>query len=282
MDAKSGAQGTHPPSSQAQPSTSSTFKQSSPFARPPRFTAPKFADSQAGEPRAPQRPLFATPVLNRQDEVEDEGHAEEDEMLLSRAVPTTEAPHGIVSEQTDSKRRRVESVEAIHQLEPHTHRFVLPRNVSSSQDQHLSPRPAFLRSSMPQADFSDPLPDVFSPQKKGQRFVPGGLADEVQSWIFQTGNEAIQSRRSQTQHAGGEFDISCKITATDGDDPIFAHGWKPDASEVAVVLMQSNQRRYKETIKVGEIVGVKEPTWPVSFQDQTYQVAVDWKVIQRL
>ena len=48
-------------------------------------------------------------------------------------------------------------------------------------------RPAFLPTAIAPTQQAEPLPEVFSPHRRGQKFVPGGMAEMVRGWVLDAG-----------------------------------------------------------------------------------------------
>ena len=161
-------------------------------------------------------------------------------------------------------------------------RFVMPTAPGGSVHDMRAARPSFMRASVPTQEPDEPLPEVFSPLKRGQRFVPGGMAAELQTWVFETGNEAIHSRRGEDHLGGQNYAMTVKITQAEGIKPITIIGLTSDETEVRLLLVEGQPSREprKESMKVGSTVGVKAPAWTVVIDSQDWIVGVDWKVLQ--
>ncbi|TVY34690.1 hypothetical protein LSUB1_G005517 [Lachnellula subtilissima] len=134
----------------------------------------------------------------------------------------------------------------------------------------------------------DPLPDHFSPQKGGRKYIPGGLAAELQGWLVniesalpsnvnredpwlvkivvdevsggaRTGMTMIRGRQVKAEDGMIERETEMKIIL---------------AGEGAMVGLQRGSR-----VEVGKTVGVKGPVWEVLLEGEKWGVGVDWKVL---
>lgn len=156
--------------------------------------------------------------------------------------------------------------------------------LDSTFDDHTSntARPAFLRSSIPSHHSAEPLPEAFSPHKRGQRFVPGGMAAELQSWVFEAANAAVQSRRDRAYLRGEDYTTTFKVNDVAGGDPVFVRGeTTADATPLQAILVgeRDRARTRRTTITVGSTVSIREPTWMVDVLGRQWIVGVDYKLI---
>ena len=105
------------------------------------------------------------------------------------------------------KRRRL--------LSPTHPRFTTTMSTPSTSVSTPAPlsRPSFLRPPTP--PLPAPLPQVFSPHRRGAAFVPGGTASTVQAWVVAAGQGAAQGRRtyqySQAQGQNGSWGFRVRV-----------------------------------------------------------------------
>jgi len=187
-----------------------------------------------------------------------------------------------------AKRRRVIS-EAPRQAESsnlrHTDtssRFAMQSmHPSKTADARSASRPSFLKSSIPAEQSGEPLPDVFSPHKRGQRFVPGGMAAELQSWIFETGNAAVQSRRGPDYLAGDNYAVTIQVYEVSGDGPFFLYAETSDGVPQRVMLVEGNNTTgtRPRSIRNEDIIGIRSPIWTITMEDKDWTVGVDYKIL---
>lgn len=229
--------------------------------------------------------------------------AEDDEMLdleQTDAVPTTE--HGNEQQWSNDlafspKRRRLGDDR--HSPDVRSSNFKRPQQPASrasgsvppfaSLQAHLnedttsirstSPqRPAFLRPSAPPQEPTEPLPETFSPHKRGQKFVPGGMAAVVQQWVIEAGQTAVQSRRRQGYLKGEHYVTRVKIDQVLGAGPFTALGKNADGEQMRLLLAgRAGADNEAARLGAGDVVGIRAPTWDVGVDGRMWAVGVDWK-----
>lgn len=144
-----------------------------------------------------------------------------------------------------------------------------------------------------------PLPEHFSPHRRSQKFVPGGMADVVRSWILSVGHGGFQpettsnqpgQRTERTQRAGQPSRIRITEHSEDrGGDrlkliagrsvrgPVVAT--EEDNSGTLAVLVGLGKAN-SCSLKAGEDVVIAPPSWDVEVgrRNEKWLVAVDWHV----
>ena len=156
-------------------------------------------------------------------------------------------------------------------------RFVLPTSKPTETPPIPSRPPLILppRSPSPPAT----TPAFFSPHRKGQKYVPGGLASTVRDWIVETSQEAhnrAHARRGEEELWDTSFRVGdCRV-----EDP---------SDGMVLVRERSNAKRWmlvghgigEAMVEVGCMVGIRGPTWEVPALHESYMVAIEWKVLDR-
>ncbi|CAG8976487.1 hypothetical protein HYALB_00005984 [Hymenoscyphus albidus] len=139
----------------------------------------------------------------------------------------------------------------------------------------------------------DPLPEQFSPHRKGMKYIPGGLASELQGWLFN-----IEATPSHTSREGGWLvqilvdEISGSSRA--GMTMIRGRQMQNVSNEtgsahvvdhlgfVQVILAGEGQTtglQRGEAIEKGKMVGIKGPVWEAVVEGCKWGVGVNWKVL---
>ena len=148
-------------------------------------------------------------------------------------------------------------------------RFVMPRLCGSSlvsqslntmslsaaaQTQASAARPSF---KLPSEPSSQPyIPPVFSPRRRGEKFVPGGCASAVRAWVMEAAQTSYMNRSITVEH--------CRT------DEAFVFVEGEDIIAVIAGLGKPVPRGSILTIKRG---------WTVQIQDSdTWIVVVEWKL----
>lgn len=188
--------------------------------------------------------------------------------------------------------------------------FLRPNLPSAAQLSSSSSSPAFIPP--PSSSFvpptstagsqqvveQSPLPEAFSPHRKGQRFVAGGMAVELSAWVIETGSLAVSGRRGKGYLRGMDFMHKVRVLAVDEGDGeekgsgkirfVRGVGLAGDALEreegevVGIMLVDCAGER--GTVGVGDVVGIRAPSWDVCNEiegrEGKWVVGVDWRIIQ--
>ena len=210
------------------------------FAATPRFGKAK---QPAAAPRSPSKLVSALRGATKPRE---------------RIEEASEATNS--DDESENKRRRVapEAPQPASRFKEHL--STLTSNIQ---------RPAFLRPVAMQAQ--EPLPEAFSPHRRGQKFIAGGMAAQMQQHITEIGQQARNRRLDD------DFAMRLTIEETNGDNPPLAVGTLPDGQTVFVLLAGGNEKA--ETVMAGTVIGVRAPTWEVEAEGREWTVCVDWRVL---
>lgn len=145
-------------------------------------------------------------------------------------------------------------------------RFAPPS--SRAQTPATDTRPTFLRPST-ETSTEPPLPEAFSPHRRGQKFVPGGMAATVQQWVVETGQASRRGRGSE------EFAVKVRVDdVVGGEGPCWLVRGKSSVGEDVRLILAGGGG-----VEVGVVVGVRAPTWEVEVEGRRWRVAVDWRVL---
>ncbi|OQN95767.1 hypothetical protein B0A48_17957 [Cryoendolithus antarcticus] len=275
------------------------------FASAPRFStrrAPAKEVTASSPPRLP----FATPRVRGEDveeappDPDDQLHTRHDgdndddeEMLLdayenskqdtgldaSEVLPTTEtvAQHETTLPFSPAKRRRLSPPAQSPLPSTNTSRFSTP---SLAPLAATSTRPAFIPPPTPTAAEDAAIPPLFSPHRRGAKFLPGGLAATVQSWVVETGQQAAASRRATGRYGDVEGALNVRVRAVDGSGGFVRvrgtrEGFGGAGEDVRVLLVGSEG---KGKVEVGGVVRIVMPWWEVQVEGEVWVVGVEWKV----
>jgi hypothetical protein len=214
-----------------------------------------------------------------------------------------------------------------------THRFIVPPprtpalfsavNPDSASISHPTSetpaqhRPAFILPPQPTSPPkpSRPLPEIFSPSRKTQKYIPGGLASTLQGWIIETANTGFAAQERST--GGGVvwgrdredgvrlkvqvIAVSSSVSQDEGEVKCFpgqivfvrgdtepglynasrAPGAVSNNWETRVLLAGQGGARGAGgiIIRSGARVGIRSPMWEVDVQGETWVVGVDWVLL---
>ncbi|RMZ09653.1 hypothetical protein D0862_03530 [Hortaea werneckii] len=302
-------------------SSQDNFASGSQFAATPRFSFAKAKPASITKrlPSPPKSNLASalrSTVPPREDveDVPSSAHDEDDEMLDNeqvQAVPTTEdggenTAHWNNDRSHTPKRRKVTSpvfekqdieFHPLHgiddglpsgpnkgALQSSVPCFVPPEGprLAPHASSNARQRPSFLKPADTGNESSEPLPELFSPHRRGDKFVPGGMAATMQTWILQTGQAAIQGRKQQAFQRADDFSAKLKVEELLGQGPYTAKAVTMDGTTTDVLLARDNNTsgEYRPSVVVGHIVGIRAPSWQVEIEGKMWMVAVDWKTIE--
>jgi len=144
-------------------------------------------------------------------------------------------------------------------------------------DPHHQPtRPAFLKPPSATVHTSEPLPEAFSPHRRGQKFIPGGMASELRQWIVDAAQMAAHShnRRSDGQVSHVHV-MESRGSAKDG--MVLVRGFI-EGNDIRLILPGAGKSKNASVISPGDFVGIKAPTWDVEMEGESWIVAADWRV----
>ena len=243
-----------------------------------------------------------------------------------------------VSEARSKRRRTSPSSSALHQQQlPETplssttsHRFRLPppqtpmlfsnlnvvaSNISTTAVTTCAPppsRPHFILPPQPTSPQkpSKPLPEIFSPSRKNQKYVPDGLASTVQTWVIETANTgfAAQERsvgmvwgkekqdgvrlkvRISSLGVEGLHELECfsgSAVVVRGDTEPGLYSMSRSLSTVneeeGAKILLAGQGGARGTggvkIRIGCIIGIRAPTWNIDIIGEKWVVGVDWMLL---
>lgn len=290
-------------------STPKSKSSSDQFAQTPRFNFAYAATSS----RAPQGTPNTKPSLVRIESVQDtsltDSHDHDDGMLDSgrKALPTTESctqPCGWAQELPHSpKRRRVDDLSASFEAafdspvrpsmfkQPTTpastlrngpHQFSRASSIagSAANESSAARRPAFLKLPAASAENLEPLPEAFSPHRRGEKFVPGGMAATLQQWVVETGQSAVHSRRGQGYLQGEAYLYRVMVDSVSGHGPVLVQGRHQDGARLQLLLISDGKARASHAhAQPGNVIGVRAPSWEVHLAGCSWIVAVDWTML---
>ena len=241
------------------------------------FSSADLEDDYLIEERSPKRQRLSSPVLA--DVQVQRDREQSDEIKKSCPLPVLSSPPAPRRLASTAPRFLISTPAPQSTPQPNQSTFVKPprfRPPASSEKAHSS----------------EPLPDQFSPHRRGQKYVAGGLAAEVRDWLFNiesTGpGDSLQKKESpwllrlviDELSGGGKAGMTLvqgrKVHTGTMDGPL-------DTLVVMRVILAGEgagtglQKGSK--VQVGKTVGIKGPVWEVVMEGQKWGVGVDWQVL---
>lgn len=127
------------------------------------------------------------------------------------------------------------------------------------------------------------LPDVFSPQRRGARYVPGGLAAELREWLVQVkgASEYDRPTRSKIEAIADEAKNGngmWLVAAHEQDDT-----GQQSEGDLAKIILAGDGRitglNGRNEIQQGTAVSLHQPMWDINLNDLgQFAVACDWEI----
>ena len=178
------------------------------------------------------------------------------------------------------------------------------RTTTSAQQQPtFQPVPRFKPPELPEPGHREPLPDAFSPRRKGTKYVPGGLASELRDWLMnietvtgskreddwaarlrvdevRTASNMMLVRGSQQQR---QMDAGDNDNGVSGGSGLFI---SKNGDVSSRVILAGEGRLHglarKSEVPVGCVVGIARPVWEVDLGSEgQWVVACDWGVLSK-
>ncbi|KAF3035299.1 hypothetical protein E8E12_003045 [Didymella heteroderae] len=147
-----------------------------------------------------------------------------------------------------------------------------------------------------------PLPEIFSPSRKAQKYIPAGLASSVQAWIIEAAQQGpgagiVWGREREdgvrikikVSDLGEREEVECWPGGTtfllgETEPGMYnasrAEGLGEDQG-IRLLLAGHGGLRGAAGVKirVGSVIGVREPTWELDVGGEKWTVGVDWLVL---
>ncbi|KAI9813271.1 MAG: hypothetical protein M1827_004213 [Pycnora praestabilis] len=173
-----------------------------------------------------------------------------------------------------------------------TPRFIFPTpNQHSPSTTTTTTRPPLILPAIPQTTDppASPLPEAFSPHRRGHRFTGGGMASEVREWVVNR-SQAASRNRGQSRNGDGQeraYAVTTRVAdvrsagtvvtllRSTGDKRILLTAPPTTASTTTVV-----ERRQTGAVQEGSVVGIKEPAWMVTVGGEEWLVGVEWGILE--
>lgn len=148
----------------------------------------------------------------------------------------------------------------------------------------------------------EPVPEAFSPHRRGRKFVPGGMAETLQSWIMEVTHSVQTGMNSSHAIGGGEpsaipASVRLEVTETWGQENRTNVFWFIKATDIDGFSMrdQSDHRNELNLMLVHtgrstdprvselsrhDMIEIKWPFWDVTIGEISCMVIVDWKIVR--
>lgn len=160
----------------------------------------------------------------------------------------------------------------------------VPASTSNTQQPHTASRPQFIMPPSQPVEQSEPLPEVFSPQRRKERFIPGGMASTARQWIIDAShmNSSTYSRRSL---AGAAPELTLvrvlEISGSVRNGMVLVRG-QIDGREVKLILPGQGKKKVSPDnhLKAGDVVGIGHIRWDMEIAGEVWLTCVEWKAVE--
>lgn len=209
---------------------------------------------------------------------------EEDDIAL---IPDSESSQ-LSPDRREVKRRRVSISPArssslnAAETTPTKVRASTPENQTSSQAENevipqqepiFRPAPRF----KPAETVAPPiLPEAFSPQRRGAKYLPGGMASQLQGWLSEV----------KGWEGPPDEDSALRVTVEDvspGARMYLVRGrvGESDASKGYILAGEGKLTGLgrRAVVRVGSLVVIEEPVWEVTLLREVWTVGCNWSVV---
>ncbi|KAI1408434.1 hypothetical protein F5Y13DRAFT_109230 [Hypoxylon sp. FL1857] len=176
-----------------------------------------------------------------------------------------------------------------------------PRPLVSAHQPTFQKAPRFKPVEVPEGSHhGDPLPDAFSPHRKGVKYVPGGLAAEVRDWFVDVwagasvvgpgaakrdGEWIARILVEEVRYAPGMALVTgrhFKHEDEHNDPPV--SGGDAQTRSTRIVLAGSPRivgLEKRQGVRPGVVVGIGRPTWEISLPGQgRWNVVCEWAILR--
>ncbi|POS83008.1 hypothetical protein EPUL_004533, partial [Erysiphe pulchra] len=135
---------------------------------------------------------------------------------------------------------------------------------------------------------TDPNPDLFSPHRRGEKYIGGGLAAELRNWLVNIKSSIPTSQKGRKDPWLFEILVE-DFNGSNRIGMILVKGRrlqvtgvekKDFVGEVKIILaseISSIGLQKSSNVEKGRIIGIKGPIWEVTIQNEKWAVGVDWK-----
>ncbi|MCJ1387996.1 hypothetical protein MMC18_000840 [Xylographa bjoerkii] len=187
---------------------------------------------------------------------------------------------------TSASSSQLDSPTARPQALPSTATYSVP--ATTTPRFHLAPPPSTLVSlALPKfiiptpaaTEPLAPLPEVFSPHRRGAKYLPSGLAATCRDWVLSASQLGAQTRRFESGWEGGDMETewAARMKVQEvrhGEGMVLVRG-----SGTGERWMLIGGHRSGEGLRRGGLLGVKRPVWEVKAGGEVWGVGVEWSLL---
>jgi hypothetical protein len=215
---------------------------------------------------------------------EEPRHEEDDVMIMDSVETRLEAEDEEIQHHHPSSPKRPR-LSAFEHTTPR--RFVFGNqapnsSIATPDHPHTTSRPQFIKPPSLPVENAEPLPEAFSPHRRKEKFIPGGMAAAARQWILDASQTAPHTHIRRSTGAAGDLlpvrVLEAKGSAKDG--MVLVRG-QIDGREVKLLLPGQGKKRGSSDndLKVGDTVGIGHVRWEVEIGGELWVVCVEWRAV---
>lgn len=120
------------------------------------------------------------------------------------------------------------------------------------------------------------LPVAFSPQRRGARYVPGGMAAQLQGWLSEV--------KGWEEHStAAERVVKMHVEQVRPGRRMYLIQGRVPSEEASQKWILAGEGKLtglgkRAEVKMGSVVLIEQPTWDVELEGSTWNVACEWSV----
>lgn len=236
---------------------------------------PEVDESLAQHVSTPVRPKRVSRPTEPIEEASQEDDYDPDEMLFE----THQQAENLSEEIPVVKRQRADDPDERVMPQRFVFAPITPSQIStppfSAGDIVSSTKPAFRLLPPEPPGPSEPLPNAFSPHRRGQRFVPGGMAAEAQQWVVEVAQSIGQQRGASS--SGNTVHASVLEIEDEPADGMILLRAQSDHGALNLLLPTSRTSSTFPSLRKGDDLAIKAPTWQARIAEDYWVVAADWR-----
>ncbi|KAM0251689.1 hypothetical protein ACHAQJ_008059 [Trichoderma viride] len=120
------------------------------------------------------------------------------------------------------------------------------------------------------------LPAAFSPQRRGTKYVAGGMAAQLQGWLSEVKSWEENNEKAQS---GMKFNVE-QIRSGRRMYLVEGRASSEEASQKWILAGEGKLTGLgkRAEVKMGSVVLIEQPTWDVELEGSVWNVACEWSV----
>lgn len=197
----------------------------------------------------------------------------------------TEAQDDLHDHPSSPKRPRLSTLE--HAT---PRRFVFSNHASTplidaqnTEHAYTAFRPQFIKPPSQPVEHAEPLPEAFSPHRRKEKFIPGGMAATARQWIIDASQTTSYTHGRRPLPGAVPELLPVRVLETTGsanNGTVLVKG-KIESREVNLILPGQGKKRGSpdNDLKAGDVVGIGHIRWDAEIAGEVWVVCVEWRAV---